>query len=585
MAQQIPFSFLGDASPLPFVQFDDPNLERQDVEGLNVEFFATVASEGASSVTERGFVWSLTDGPTIADNKVISGSGLGSYSAIITFPTLDTEFFIRPYATNTEGTSYGTFEAVSWTTSYDPMIFTVQSTIPNETIAFASNESLSLNLSMNMWINWGDGSPIENIVTTTNDIHTIDHLYVSAGNHDIEISGTMSRLKLNSTNLVEFKQWGTQPFGILRKGFHLCDFVYSATDTPVFDKSRLNQNVSGYSQGMGLSQMFFQTGPLFTGNSSFNSWDVSGIYFLGEIFETSAGFNADISNWVLDGTGGDCLLAYMLSNATAFNQNLDSWDVSNATSGIYLFNNVDLTASTLSNWDWANAFSFGNIFGNTSHIPSGIGSWTFSTTNIYSLSNMFRDSTGTIPDITGWDLSNCYSIGSMFYNTSFNQNISVWDVSSVRDFSYAFEGTPFDQDISIWDVSTANSFNGMFENTPFNQDISGWDISALNYPFPSKFVRIADMFKNNTAFNQDISSWDISNLYSASRFMENVTTFSTVNYDALLISWESQLPTNHGIAITIDFGTSQYTLGGAAEAARTSLINTYSWTISDGGGI
>ena len=54
MAQQIPFSFFGEANPLPFVQFDDPNLEVQDVEGLNVEFFATVASEGASSVTERG---------------------------------------------------------------------------------------------------------------------------------------------------------------------------------------------------------------------------------------------------------------------------------------------------------------------------------------------------------------------------------------------------------------------------------------------------------------------------------------------------------------------------------------------------
>ena len=61
MAQQIPFSFLGDSSPLPFVEFDLPiKPEAQDVEGLNVEFLATVVSEGASSVTERGFVWSLT---------------------------------------------------------------------------------------------------------------------------------------------------------------------------------------------------------------------------------------------------------------------------------------------------------------------------------------------------------------------------------------------------------------------------------------------------------------------------------------------------------------------------------------------
>jgi len=35
--------------------------------------------------------------------------------------------------------------------------------------------------------------------------------------------------------------------------------------------------------------------------------------------------------------------------------------------------------------------------------------------------------------------------------------------------------------------------------------------------------------------------------------------------------------------MSVHFGNSQYTAGGAAEAARTSLINTYGWTITDGG--
>jgi len=37
--------------------------------------------------------------------------------------------------------------------------------------------------------------------------------------------------------------------------------------------------------------------------------------------------------------------------------------------------------------------------------------------------------------------------------------------------------------------------------------------------------------------------------------------------------------------ISINFGGSQYTTGGAGETARTSLISTFGWTISDGGGV
>jgi len=59
-------------------------------------------------------------------------------------------------------------------------------------------------------------------------------------------------------------------------------------------------------------------------------------------------------------------------------------------------------------------------------------------------------------------------------------------------------------------------------------------------------------------------------------------TLSTVNYDALLIGWEAQAPTT---GHSISFGYSKYTLGSTAEAARTSLISTYGWTITDGGGI
>ena len=55
---------------------------------------------------------------------------------------------------------------------------------------------------------------------------------------------------------------------------------------------------------------------------------------------------------------------------------------------------------------------------------------------------------------------------------------------------------------------------------------------------------------------------------------------STANYDALLIAWEAQ-----SVQVAVNFDTSaQYTSGGAAEAARTSLTGKpNSWRIIDGG--
>jgi len=71
-------------------------------------------------------------------------------------------------------------------------------------------------------------------------------------------------------------------------------------------------------------------------------------------------------------------------------------------------------------------------------------------------------------------------------------------------------------------------------------------------------------------------------------FFMDGTRLPTSRYDALLINWEAQAPISN--ANYVRFGSSyqgspKYTLGGAAEAARNSLINTYNWTLTDGGGI
>ena len=67
----------------------------------------TVAADGGASVTARGVCWSTTSNPTIANSKTTDGTGTGTFTSAITGLTSGTTYYIRSYATNSVGTTYG----------------------------------------------------------------------------------------------------------------------------------------------------------------------------------------------------------------------------------------------------------------------------------------------------------------------------------------------------------------------------------------------------------------------------------------------------------------------------------------------
>jgi len=75
---------------------------------LSATLGGNVTSDGGSTVTERGIVWATTANPTTSNNKVINGSGTGSFSGTVSSLTANTTIHFRAYAINTAGTSYGT---------------------------------------------------------------------------------------------------------------------------------------------------------------------------------------------------------------------------------------------------------------------------------------------------------------------------------------------------------------------------------------------------------------------------------------------------------------------------------------------
>ena len=79
-----------------------------------------VTFDGNVVVTSRGICWSKTQNPTIEDNKTTNGSGVGFYTSYMANLEPNTQYYVRAYATNEVGTSYG--EEVSFTTlaAYSP---------------------------------------------------------------------------------------------------------------------------------------------------------------------------------------------------------------------------------------------------------------------------------------------------------------------------------------------------------------------------------------------------------------------------------------------------------------------------------
>ncbi len=73
-----------------------------------------VTSGGGAAVYERGVCWSEKPSPTTGENRTYNGAGTGNFTALITGLNPNTTYYVRAYATNPMGTSYG--EEVSFTT-------------------------------------------------------------------------------------------------------------------------------------------------------------------------------------------------------------------------------------------------------------------------------------------------------------------------------------------------------------------------------------------------------------------------------------------------------------------------------------
>jgi hypothetical protein len=392
----------------------------------------------------------------------------------------------------------------------------------------------------NFVVDWGDGNT--DTITVWNQAET-RHTYAVEGKYTVTIIGTIEGWQFGSDNaqsvgpasdrakIVNILNWGTLTITTIAAFYNCIRLDSSAVDAPTINTTSL--------------QNTFRNCTVF--NGYVGNWDVSGVQAFG-------GFGAGQRFG-------------MFADATLFNNggvnDMDNWDASSLNDIIGMFRNCVGFNQDLPSWDVSNCTSFASVFENCTAFNG---------------------------DVSTWNVSNATTVGSMFASCpSFNQDISGWNVSGIQSFNtFLSNNTAFDQDLSSWVLSSATDCRNMFINgKSVNFNVSGWDMGNVTLLGGGGN---GGMFDTCRYFDQDLSAWKIENVTLAQFFLRN-STLSTPNYDATLIGWEARLqslyPSGVGYPNSPNFnmGLSKFTIGSAADAAKTSLTTTFGWTIADGGGI
>ncbi len=359
-------------------------------------------------------------------------------------------------------------------------------------------------------IDWGDGTVSTGLSGTSNRSNT----YAAAGRYTNKVSGVATRIAFGETSCTPT---------LLR------DITSKLTD----GVTGVNSAANMFKGATGITQ--------FTQADWFDAASV-GVTSMANMFQSASAFNQDISTW---NVGNVTTMNYMFFGATVFNQPIGNWDVDKVTIMTLMFRD-------------AKAFN------------QPIGGWSVS--NVIAMQSMFQGASAYNQDISSWNVGKVTSMNTMFYSASkFNQPIGDWDVSNVTTMNSMFQGaSAFNQPIGDWNVGKVTDMYCMLRSaSAFNQDISAWNVSNV--------TTMAYMLQS-TAFKQDISNWNVAKVTTFENFLQSCT-LSTDHYNQLLMRW-SNLPLKSNVKFHA--GSSKYDLGLPAEK-RQYIVDTFTWTITDGG--
>ena len=153
-----------------------------------------VTADGNATVTERGVVYSTSSNPTIANNKLASGNGTGSFTCTLTDLQDNTTYYVRAYATNSVGTAYG--EEISFKTNVKKSLATLTTTAATQ---ITENSAL---VGGNVTADGNATVTERGVVYSTSSNPTIANNKLASGNGTGSFTCTLTDLQDNTTYYV-----------------------------------------------------------------------------------------------------------------------------------------------------------------------------------------------------------------------------------------------------------------------------------------------------------------------------------------------------------------------------------------------
>ncbi len=147
------------------------------------------------------------------------------------------------------------------------------------------------------------------------------------------------------------------------------------------------------------------------------------------------------------------------NNAISLYGELNTWDVSAITDMFELFRDKNTFNEDISNWDTSNVTSMFRMFYNASSFNQNIGNW--NTSSVTNMSSIFKEASSFNQDIGSWDTSNVTNMDYMFENaTLFNQNISSWCVTNILNpWGFSLNSSLIESYKPVWGTCPTASVN------------------------------------------------------------------------------------------------------------------------------
>lgn len=171
-----------------------PSVTTKSVSNISQDYAScggNVTNNGGAQVTARGVCWSTSQNPTTSNSHTSDGAGNGEFTSSLTGLSANTKYYVRAYATNSAGTSYGEEKSFTTTQNNDkPTVTTKNVTNVTETTASCGG---------NVTNNGGAQVTARGVCWSTSQNPTISNSHTSNGTGNGEFTSSITGLTPNTT--------------------------------------------------------------------------------------------------------------------------------------------------------------------------------------------------------------------------------------------------------------------------------------------------------------------------------------------------------------------------------------------------